>query len=140
QVEATVNELILAFGRMLLRAPAPEPVHLVAREQVSAADRVGEIRRLLKKKGRLLFSDLVAGGPASRIFLVVTLVALLEMARSREIVVEQDELFSEIWIARRRGRKTGAGRSKDPGGPAGTEEEGKQSGDPGPDRGKAGNG
>jgi len=115
QVEATVNELILAFGQLMLKGPPPEPVHQVEREQISATERTREIRRMLKKKGRLLFSDLVAGRPGRR-FLVVTLVALLEMARRGEIIVEQDDLFSEVWIARRRGRRAEAARSKTAGG------------------------
>jgi len=115
QVEATVNELILAFGQLMLKGPPPEPVHQVEREQISATERIREIRRMLKKKGRLLFSDLVAGRPGRR-FLVVTLVALLEMARRGEIIVEQDDLFSEVWIARRRGRRAEAARSKTAGG------------------------
>jgi segregation and condensation protein A len=113
QVEATVNELILAFGRLLLKVPPPEPVHRVATEQVSAAERTEEIRKMLSKKRKLLFSDLLEGR-VSRMFLVVTLVALLELARRREIVIEQDKLFSEIWIARKKGQKaaTKSGASK----------------------------
>ena len=114
QVEATVSELILAFGRLMIKGPPPEPIHRVEREQISAAVRTEEIRRMLRKKGRLLFSDLVAGRPDRR-FLVVTLVVLLEMARRGEIIVEQDELFSEVWIARRRGHRAVAARSKTPG-------------------------
>ena len=77
--------------------------------------RITRIGTILRKKGRLLFSALVAGRPGRR-FLVVTLVALLEMARRGEIIVEQDDLFSEVWIARRRGRRAQAARSKTAGG------------------------
>ena len=46
EIDATVNELILAFGRLLLRKPPPEPVHRVAREIFSTAVRVRAIREI----------------------------------------------------------------------------------------------
>ena len=101
EVDATVNELILAFGRLLLRKPPPEPVHRVLREKVSAVQRVGEIREMLGRKRRLIFSDLLPEG-SSRLFIVVTLVALLEMARRGEIKIEQAETFSQLWIVRKK--------------------------------------
>ena len=132
EIEATVSELILAFGRLMLKGPPPEPVHRIEPERVSTAERTAEIRRMLRKKGRVLFSDLVVKG-TSRMLLVVTLVALLEMARKNEIVVEQGELFSEIWIARRRGRKSAAAPSKAPDGKTPGSVAEKQTGQSGPD-------
>ena len=101
QVDATVNELILAFGRLLIRKPPPEPVHRVLREKISTAQRLGEIREMLGRKRRLIFSDLVPED-SSRYFIVVTLVALLEMARGGEIKIEQTEMFSQLWIVRKK--------------------------------------
>lgn len=103
-IEATVNELIMAFGRLLVRAAEPEPVHRVEREQISVAERTREILGMLKGRGKLLFSDLLDQG-SSRLRVVVTLVALLEMARRGELAVEQSDVFSELWIARRRRKK-----------------------------------
>ena len=101
EIDATVNELILAFGRLLLRKPPPEPVHRVAREKVSSSKRVQDIRRLLGEKKRVLFQDLVPES-SSRMFIVVTLVALLEMAKRSEIMVDQADSFGQLWIARRK--------------------------------------
>ncbi|OGG01551.1 MAG: hypothetical protein A3F83_11350 [Candidatus Glassbacteria bacterium RIFCSPLOWO2_12_FULL_58_11] len=103
-IDATVNELILAFSRVLIRQRTPEPVHRVRREKISAARRAAEIRELLGRKNRVLFSDLLSEG-ASRLFVVVTLVALLEMAKSGEIRVEQADIFSELWVLRHKLRK-----------------------------------
>lgn len=101
QIDATINELILAFGRLLLKTPVPEPVHRVIREKISSAQRVFTIRKILAEKRKVIFSDLVPEG-SSRLFIVVTLVALLEMAKGGEIRVEQNESFSELWIARKK--------------------------------------
>ena len=106
QVEATISDLILAFSRFLNRTPQPEPVHRVVREKITSAQRAAEIRRLLVQKKKVLLSELVQAG-ATRLFLVVTVVALLEMAKQGEILVEQADLFSDIWIAARRRRKPG---------------------------------
>ncbi|HUU30068.1 MAG TPA: segregation/condensation protein A [archaeon] len=99
--EATVSELILAFSRLLVQASQPEPVHRVLREKISTAARVNQIRKVLAQKRRVLFSDLVEEG-TGRLFVVVTLVALLEMAKGGEIQVEQNDTFTEICIARAR--------------------------------------
>ncbi len=104
EVEATVHELILAFSRMLERRPPPEPVHRVPREKVTSAGRAADIRRLLAHRRRVLFSELFQG-EESRLYLVVTLVALLEMAKGGEIAVEQESLFGEIFIGRRKLRR-----------------------------------
>ena len=101
EIDATVNELILAFGRLLLRKPPPEPVHRVARERISSAQRVRAIRELLGIKKRVLFEDLVPQD-SSRMFIVVTLVALLEMAKRSEIMVDQADTFGRLWIAARK--------------------------------------
>lgn len=103
QIDATINDLILAFGRFLAKKSETPPVHRVVREKISTAQRVGLIRKLLAEKKKVLLSELAPEG-SSRLFVVVTLVALLEMARQGEIRVEQNENFSEIWIARA-GRK-----------------------------------
>jgi segregation and condensation protein A len=101
QIDATVNELILTFGRLLLKKPPPEPVHHLLREKISTVRRAGEIREMLRQARRLIFSDLVPEG-SSRSFIVVTLVALLEMAKGREIKIEQTDPFSQLWIVRKR--------------------------------------
>ena len=56
---------------------------------------------MLRSKKKVIFSDLVPEG-SSRLFIVVTLVALLEMAKGGEIRIEQNEFFSELWIAKKR--------------------------------------
>jgi len=100
QIDATINDLMLAFSRFLNRKPpAPPPVHRVVREKISTAQRVTLIRRLLSQKRRILLSDLFPEG-GSRMLLVVTIVALLEMAKQGEIKVEQADNFGNLWVLR----------------------------------------
>jgi len=112
EIDATVNELILAFGRLLLKNLEPEPVHRVTREKISSARRIRDIRELLARKRRILFSDLL-DERSSRMFIVVTLVALLEMAKGGEIKVDQADIFGQLWIARRQLKEPGEPVSSD---------------------------
>ena len=104
QIDATINDLILAFGRFLARKPEIPPVHCVVREKISTAQRISLIRKMLAEKKKLLLSDLVPEG-STRLLVVVTVVALLELAKQGEIRVEQNENFSQIWIARAHRRR-----------------------------------
>ncbi|HLA40569.1 MAG TPA: segregation/condensation protein A, partial [Candidatus Glassbacteria bacterium] len=104
EIDATVNELILAFGHLLVRQRQPEPVHRVTGEKISAAGRIRAIREILAARRRVLFSDLVDES-STRMWIVVTLVALLEMAKGGEITVDQADTFGQLWIARRRLKK-----------------------------------
>jgi segregation and condensation protein A len=77
------------------RAPhgAPEP------EPLSVLERMGEILGLLRHTWSLLFSS-VAGSGKVRAEWVVTLLALLELARLGQVRARQAELFGEITIER----------------------------------------
>lgn len=108
EVDASVNELILAFGRLMLREPAPEPVHLVKRESITTAQRVTAIRKALSHGKPVHLGDIVPAG-STRMFLVVTLVALLEMAKRGELKVEQTDTFGEVILSLAGKKKGSAG-------------------------------
>jgi len=78
-------------------------VHRVVREKITTASGKPDPQTTVREKEDPAFG---AGSEGStRLFVVVTVVALLEMARQGEIRVEQNENFSEIWIARSRRRE-----------------------------------
>ena len=95
EVDASINELILAFGRLMLRAPEPEPVHSVKRETVTTGQRVTAIRKALAMGKPVHLGDIVPVG-STRMFMVVTIIALLEMAKRGELKVEQTDTFGEV--------------------------------------------
>ncbi len=95
------------------RAPhgAPEP------EPLSVLERMAEILDLLRHTWSLLFSS-VAGAEKLRAEWVVTLLALLELARLGQVRARQAELFGEITIERNTVRlaEPPAGPARDPAG------------------------
>lgn len=96
----TLEDLMHAFGQvMAVRDSAAEPpVHSVLREEVSIDQKVRELRRQLERGGgRLSFSQLFPA-TASRLEVVVTFLAILELIRLREIRASQSQPFDEITL------------------------------------------
>ncbi|MEI6835664.1 MAG: segregation/condensation protein A [Candidatus Falkowbacteria bacterium] len=65
--------------------------------KVSIDERIIHIRELLTKKLRFSFSKFLQQAK-SRTEVIVSFLAVLELAKQRELVFEQDELFSEIHV------------------------------------------
>ena len=73
--------------------------HQVDAEKVSVEDRMQYVMLSLQQKKFATFAELFADLPA-KIVAVVTFVALLELARTRWVAIEQTQLFSELRIYR----------------------------------------
>jgi segregation and condensation protein A len=71
--------------------------HEIVMEEVSLEEKIRLIEEELSARGRILFRELVERFPR-RIHAVVTLMALLEMARLGRLSVNQERTFGEIWI------------------------------------------
>lgn len=72
----------------------------VPREEIPLREKLREIRfRLARSPGGIRFRDLFARG-GSRLEVVVTFLALLELMRQRKVTVMQERLFGEILIRR----------------------------------------
>jgi segregation and condensation protein A len=76
--------------------------HQVLFERVSIADRVVELTELLSVRRRLRFEALFerdgASEPPSRLDLVLTFLALLEMCKMRVARIRQDEPLAELIV------------------------------------------
>lgn len=95
-VSATLFDLVAAFHRILERHQ-DQLVLQVDQEQVSVEQKLSEVRSLLKLRREFPFS-LFLQQPVSRLSLVVTFIALLELARLCELRLLQDALFGDIRI------------------------------------------
>jgi segregation and condensation protein A len=91
------NTLAAALGG-LLRMPEPIDVRHIAVPKVSVADRLAQLRSLLRR-GSFNFDDAVPR--ADRVTIAVTLFALLELYKRGELTWTQDEPFAEITVAAR---------------------------------------
>ena len=97
-VSAGVFDLIGAFQKMLERFK--EQILLeIEHESVSFEERLGELRRLVSLQKEFFFSTFFRQ-KISRLSLVVTFFALLEMTRLGEVRLVQEALFADIRVIR----------------------------------------
>ena len=96
--DISVSTLMEAFERVMKRLPK-QTRHLVEAETVRIEDRIEEMILILMKKQHCLFEELFAGDK-SKLWFIITFMALLEMARLRLITIVQVEQHSAIHCTR----------------------------------------
>ncbi len=96
-VSATVFDVIKAFHLMVERFKE-QIVLEVESETVTVEQKLGELRRMLTVQREFRFS-IFFEKRISRLHLIVTLIALLELVRLREVRLHQVGLFEDIRIA-----------------------------------------
>ena len=82
------------------RATARVDTSYIAPIRISVAERVEEVRVLLAKQGKVKFTELV-GGCGSKLELIATFLAILELYKRNEVNLTQRKLFGEINITKR---------------------------------------
>ncbi len=93
--EVSLDDLVSAFEKFLKRQKEDIPLTTkVTTKELSVEERRVGIRRVLKERGRVLFTDLFESFDKG--YVVVTFLAILEMARKNELFITQDKRFSEI--------------------------------------------
>jgi len=98
RVQVSLDALATAFQQVLDRLPPPGLV-TVELEQVSLADKMEELRRMLVHQPQLNFTA-VFRHARTRLEAVVTFLALLELIRIGEARVAQASAFGEISVHR----------------------------------------
>jgi segregation and condensation protein A len=84
-----------ALAGLAVIVPPVEAPPEVVRRIVTIAERTAVIREALAGSGALVLQELLAG-VRDRVVVAVTFLALLELAKRREVVLEQDEPFGPI--------------------------------------------
>jgi segregation and condensation protein A len=95
------GRLVSALARLAMIAPPPEPPVEVMPRTITLTERAAIIRAALRDAPAIVLQDLLAG-VRDRVVVAVTFLALLELMKRREIVVEQDEPWGPI-VARATG-------------------------------------
>jgi segregation and condensation protein A len=94
----TIFDLLSAFNQALRRFKE-RPQHQVIVEQVSVEEQIEYVRTFLQAQEKTTFLQLVQP-LRSKMRLLATFLAILEMIKLHEIIVKQPKTFGEIWIFR----------------------------------------
>ncbi len=94
----TVYHLIEAFKEVMQRVEH-DSSHVTEMEPISVADRVSRILELLGACESATFAELFADAQ-SKLVAIVTLIALLEMAKARRLTFQQVNSFAELRVYR----------------------------------------
>jgi segregation and condensation protein A len=95
-VGLNASALALIFRRVLLEKRFAEPEELPL-PTVTIAEQIAQIEALLAERGRLDLAEALATA-TSRLAVVVTFLAILELWHRRRVLVEQEHLFGPITI------------------------------------------
>jgi segregation and condensation protein A len=96
--EVGIFQLINAFQNVIKRVEAREELQQIFGENFTVSDKIEAILARVSEGGALKFSDLFAE-MASRVEIVVTFLALLELIRLKQVRAVQPGQFGEIEIA-----------------------------------------
>lgn len=93
--DVTLDDLVKAFEDFLERVDLEKPVHTkVTKKELSVEDRIVNIKSRFKKQKRIDFFDLFE--VKSKEYVVVTFLAILEMAKNSELRIYQEDNFGNI--------------------------------------------
>jgi segregation and condensation protein A len=91
------RDLLGALRDVMGLVAAREARHCVVHESVTLEEKLALLRETLRREECFLFRDFFARSP-SRLHLVVTFMAMLELVRQGEASIHQEGFFAEIWI------------------------------------------
>jgi segregation and condensation protein A len=96
--EVGIFQLINAFQMVIKRIEAQQDVQEIFAERFSVSEKIDIILQRVANNARLRFSELF-GTTVSRVEVVVTFLALLELIRLKQVRALQKNMFEEIEIA-----------------------------------------
>jgi segregation and condensation protein A len=96
--EVGIFQLINAFQNVLKRVAAREELREIFGENFTVSEKIDAILARVGEDAPVKFSELFAG-MASRIEIVVTFLALLELIRLKQVRAMQRDMFGEIELA-----------------------------------------
>ena len=95
--EGSVDLLVDAFKKFLVRKNEEKPLSTkVTMKEITVSSRKLEIKSILKKEKRISFFKLFP--ISTKEYIVATFLAILDMARNKELLIKQEELFSDIIV------------------------------------------
>jgi segregation and condensation protein A len=95
-----LSDLLQAFAKFMDRKDLSKPLSTkITRREISVDERSKEIKSILSNKKSVKFIDLF--DIINKEYIVVTFLAILEMAKKQEIIINQDNNFDNITLSLR---------------------------------------
>lgn len=93
--DVTLDDLVDAFQKFLERKKENRPLSTkITEKEITVSSRRSDIKNLLKTKKKVSFFELFP--IVSKEYIVATFLAILEMAKSNELTITQNETFDDI--------------------------------------------
>ena len=93
--DVTLDDLVDAFNKFLERQKFNQPLNTkVTSKEITVEHRRKSIRKILVSKGKVNFMDLF--DIINKEYVVVTFLAVLEMAKAKELTIKQENNFDDI--------------------------------------------
>ena len=93
--DVTLDDLVNALQKYYQRKALNKPLNTkVTINEISVSSRRHDIKSLLKSKKRVSFFELFP--VATKEYIVATFLAILEMAKSKELIIKQENNFDDI--------------------------------------------
>lgn len=96
---ATLFDLLRSVKRALDKAPITPKQHIVERQQVTVDEKIEYITSMLRSKKNIRFIELIQN--LTRMHIVVTFLALLDLVKGQLIWLQQDATSDELIISER---------------------------------------
>ena len=93
--DVTLDDLVDAFNKFLERQKFNQPLNTkVTSKEITVEHRRKSIKKILVSKGKVNFMDLF--DIINKEYVVVTFLAVLEMAKAKELTIKQENNFDDI--------------------------------------------
>jgi segregation and condensation protein A len=97
--DVTIRDLLAAVQQALEALPAAPADEVISRIIVTVDDQIACIESHLQRRPRVTFQEVLVG-LRTKLEIIVTLQALLELIKRDRVIVQQEELFGDILIRR----------------------------------------
>ena len=92
-----VFDLLDALQKLYERQKLSKPINTkITKKELSVKERVVKIRNILRERKKVKFIELF--DDLSKPYVVVTFLSVLEMTKNGEIILKQDNNFSDIYL------------------------------------------
>ena len=93
----TIDDLLKALLKIEERLRYKEPLETrITKKEISVKEQILSIRNILKERKKCSFEDLFS--KATKDYIIATFLAILEMTKQKEIILEQKSSFESIMV------------------------------------------